>query len=99
MNAECNSEPVDFWGLTDQDHIDAKVADVELDFRPLTPHLVERYYGTRENYIAAMEQQAVDDRTAVASAPSEAPASWRLGRLANAAVCETKARLERVASS
>lgn len=96
-----STEQVDFWGLTEQDHIDADVADrimdTERDFRPLAPHLVERYYDTREAYIAAMEQQAVDDRKELANASSDALASWRLGRLRNAAVCETRAQLEREA--
>lgn len=89
----------DFWGLTEQDHVDSVVADVametEREFRPLAAHLVERYYTTRENYIAAMEAQAAEDRAALASASSDASASWQMGRIRNAAICETKARLER----
>lgn len=89
----------DYAGLTEQDHVDAKIADavmeISRDFRPLAQHLVERYYTTRANYIADMEEQASEDRAEVAAATSEASDSWRLGRLINAAVCETKAQLER----
>lgn len=89
----------DYAGLTEQDHVDAKIADavmeISRDFRPLAQHLVERYYTTRANYIAAMEQQAAQDRAEVLVASSDAPADWRLGRLRNAAMCETKAKLER----
>lgn len=69
----------------------------EREFRPLPLHLVKRYYGTRENYIAGMEQQAVEDRAEVDAAPSDAPADWRRNRLLNASLNEMRARLEREA--
>lgn len=101
MEADCVLQPdLDFWGLTEQDHIDAKVEDclqeTHRNFRPEPQHLVDRYYGSREEYICALERQAAFDKEAVSLA-KDAPASWRLSRLVNAASCALKAELERAA--
>lgn len=101
MSADVSAEQADFWGLTDEDHDDAKVADAELDvrrdFRPLAPSLVERYYGNRAAYINALEEQAAEDLASLAAAPADVPASWRLNRRINAAIADAKAHLERAA--
>lgn len=96
---EYTSQELDAWGLSEQDHIDAKLEDAirgtESNFKPELSHLVDRYYPSRIAYIEALEQQSAFDAEEVASALADAPVTWRLSRLINSVVCATKARLER----